>query len=201
MADVTDDETSIDGRSLRSARSRRAVVDAFLDLVHEGETQPTAQQVSERSGVSPSTIFRLFDDLEEMHAEAMAAQVERVAHLLVEIPRSGPLDDRVAQLVRARARLYEAVTPTLRFQRRLVAVSPAARSNQAATNARFRAEMARVFADELAATPARTLDSIDALASWEMWERLRTVQDLSIKQARALLHHWLMSALSPGRRA
>jgi TetR/AcrR family transcriptional regulator of autoinduction and epiphytic fitness len=63
-------------------RSRRAVVEAFIDLLNEGVLQPTTQQVSDRSGVSPSTIFRLFEDLDGMYSEAFSVQTERVAHLL-----------------------------------------------------------------------------------------------------------------------
>lgn len=196
MADVIDEEVPVDGRALRSVRSRRAVVEAFLDLVYEGEVQPTAQQVAERSGVSASTIFRLFEDLEGMHAEALAAQVARVADLLKQVPPRGTLEYRVEQLVRARGRLFDEVAPLMRFQGRSAATSAGACSNQTAVNRYFRTELADLFADELASAPPLTLDAVDALASWEMWERLRTIQGLSARNAEDTISGLLLHSLS-----
>jgi AcrR family transcriptional regulator len=194
MTDAIDDER-IDGRSLRSVRSRRAVAEAFLDLLDEGVLQPTAQQVSERSGVSPSTIFRLFDDLDGMYSEAFSVQVERIAHLLVTVPDRGPLEERLRKLIRTRARLYEELAPVLRFQARSTLPVSGRWSNRSAGNAILRDEVAKVFSLELAAAPVGALDSLDALTSWEMWERLRTVQGLSVAKARSTIEGMVLAAL------
>ena len=194
MTNAIEDER-IDGRSLRSVRSRRAVAEAFLDLLDEGVLQPTAQQVSERSGVSPSTIFRTFDDLDGMYAEAFSVQVERVAHLLVTVPDRGPLDERLRKLIRARTRLYEELAPALRFQARATVPVSGQWSNRSAANAILRDEVAKVFALELADAPVGALDSLDALTSWEMWERLRSVQGLSVAKARSTIESLVLAAL------
>jgi TetR/AcrR family transcriptional regulator of autoinduction and epiphytic fitness len=186
----------VDGRSMRSVRSRRAAVEAFIDLLNEGVLQPTTQQVSERSGVSPSTIFRLFEDLEGMYSEAFSVQTERVAHLLAEIPGTGPLEDRICRLARARARLYEEVAPVLRFQARSVASFAGARANRAVGTAYFRDEVAGVFAGELAGAPPAALESLDAVTSWEMWERLRTTQGLSVARSRSAVEDMVRSLLA-----
>ncbi len=188
-------ESRQDGRALRSVRSRRAVVEAFIDLVNEGEVHPTAQQVADRSGVSPSTIFRLFEDLEGMYAEALSVQTERVSDLLEPIPGTGTVEHRVALLVRSRARLYERVAPLLRFQTRSIATSPGARSNRAAVNSFFRAELAELFASEFDQLPPDALDAVDTLTSWEMWERLRTVQGFSARRAQDAICGWVRSML------
>ncbi|MGI9579195.1 MAG: TetR/AcrR family transcriptional regulator, partial [Microthrixaceae bacterium] len=157
MVDTIQPEPPMDGRSLRSVRTRRAVVEAFIDLLNDGVEQPTSQQVADRSGVSPSTIFRLFEDLDGMYAEALSVQTERIAHLLVDLSDAGTLAERIGELVRVRARLYEEVTPVLRFQARSVATFTGAASNRAVGNAYFRDEVAAVFARELAEAPAGTL--------------------------------------------
>jgi AcrR family transcriptional regulator len=195
VADRNHPESPVDGRSLRSVRTRRSVIEAFLDLLNEGEEQPTSHQVADRSGVSPSTIFRLFEDLDGMYAEALSIQAERVADLLVPIPPGGAVEDRVERQVRARRRLYEKVAPLIRFHSRQVPGSPGARSNREQVNAYFRAELAALFAAELSRAPERTLDAIDALTSWEMWERLRTTQGLSVRQAEKMIRVWVVSAL------
>jgi AcrR family transcriptional regulator len=195
MTDTIEHEQPIDGRSLRSVRTRRAIVEAFLDLVTEGQFQPTSQQVADRSGVAPSTIFRLFEDLEGMHAEALSIQAERVAELLVRIPREGAVDDRVERLVRARGRLYEKTAPLFRYQGRMVATSPGAQLNRAKVDAYFRAELAELFVHELETAPCGALESIDAFTSWQMWERLRSIQGLSIRQTEETIRGWMRSAL------
>jgi AcrR family transcriptional regulator len=195
MTDAIEDER-IDGRSLRSVRSRRAVAEAFLDLLDEGVLQPTAHQVSERSGVSPSTIFRLFDDLDGMYSEAFSVQVERVAHLLVTVPDRGPLEERLRKLIRARARLYEELTPVLRFQARSTVPISGRWSNRSVGNAILRDEVAKVFAVELADARGGALDSLDALTSWEMWERLRSVQRMSVAKARSTVEGLVLALLT-----
>lgn len=195
MTDSMSDEKRVDGRSLRSVRSRRAVVEAFIDLLYEGVLQPTTQQVSDRSGVSPSTIFRLFEDLDGMYSEAFAVQSERVAHLLESIPSTGPLEDRISRLVRTRARLYEEVAPVRRFRARSVASYGGVWAGRSEDKDYFRDEVAGVFADELAGAPPETIESLDAVTSWEMWERLRTVQGMSVAKARSTLESMALSIL------
>ena len=87
---------SVDGRRARRDRSRDLAVDALLDLLDEGVARPTAQQVAERSGVSLRSIFRIFDDVETLHAEAAARQLERNRAPLRRRPRDGTLADRIA---------------------------------------------------------------------------------------------------------
>lgn len=195
MTDSMSHEKRVDGRSLRSVRSRRAVVEAFIDLLYEGVLQPTTQQVSDRSGVSPSTIFRLFEDLDGMYSEAFAVQSERVAHLLESIPSTGPLEDRISRLVRMRARLYEEVAPVRRFRARSVASYGGVWARRSEDKDYFRDEVAGVFADELAGAPPETIESLDAVTSWEMWERLRTVQGMSVAKARSTLESMALSIL------
>jgi AcrR family transcriptional regulator len=191
------DEERIDGRSLRSARTRRVVAEAFLDLLDDGVPQPTAQQVSELSGVSPSTIFRLFDDLDGMYAEAFSVQVERVEHLLEAIPDHGPLHLRLRKLVRVRARVYEQAAPVLRFQTRSTAQTAGRWANRSVGNTILRNEVAQVFASELAQARPDALDSVDALTSWEFWDRLRFTQGLSVAKAKSAVEATVLGVLGP----
>jgi AcrR family transcriptional regulator len=199
MPDTDHPAPPVDGRALRSIRTRRAVIEAFLDLVNEGVEWPTSQQVAERSGVSPSTIFRLFEDLDGMYEEALSIQAERVAELHAAVPPEGSVGERVERQVRARRRLYEEVAPLIRFQFRLMPSSAGARANRKTVNRYLRGQLATLFADELATAPDGTLDAIDAFTSWEVWERLRTTQGLSAKRAEAMVRTWVASALAGGR--
>ncbi|MGI9576713.1 MAG: TetR/AcrR family transcriptional regulator, partial [Microthrixaceae bacterium] len=67
--------------------------------------------------------------------------------------------------------------------------------NRAVGNAYFRDEVAAVFAAELELAPVGTLEAVDALSSWEIWERLRTFQGLSVPEAGAVIEGMLLATL------
>ncbi|MGI8662244.1 MAG: TetR/AcrR family transcriptional regulator [Acidimicrobiales bacterium] len=177
----------IDGRSLRAVRTRQLIVESCLDLVDEGETQPTALQVSERSGVSMSTVFRLFSDVEALHASAIATQLERVTPLIVDLPADGSVEERVRRLVDSRAKLFEAITPVRRLAIRLAVSSRPIREDLEFANRFFRAQVVDLLSTELGSGDAGrdVLDAVDAMTSWDVWERFRGGQGLSVRRTKA----------------
>ena len=58
----------LDGRRLRSERSKQAIIDASLALMEEGNLIPTAQQISDQAGVGIRSFFRHFEDMETLFA-------------------------------------------------------------------------------------------------------------------------------------
>ncbi|MCX8266822.1 MAG: TetR/AcrR family transcriptional regulator, partial [Planctomycetota bacterium] len=71
------DKPILDGRNLRAEKNRKLVAEAFFELLEDGESNPTAQMISKRSGVSTSTLFRLYEDLEALHIAVLTARVEQ----------------------------------------------------------------------------------------------------------------------------
>ena len=59
------------------------------------------------------SIFRLFEDVDALHAEAIAANLERVA-LFAAPDAAGPVDRRVSALVEQRTRLFESIAQVRR---------------------------------------------------------------------------------------
>jgi AcrR family transcriptional regulator len=205
-------------------RNEQAAVEAILDLLGEGQVEPTAQAVAARSGLSIRSIFRLFEDMEALHSAAVEQHMARVLPLLDDLATDGPLDERIAALAADRARFFEAVAPVRRMALRRAARSPVIAERLAWAGRHFRRQVAEVFAPELSAgqlgggsTPAREtggavtpsdgsrgrgdgdglLEGLDAATSWEMWDRLRRAQGLSIDEARQVMVA-TVSALLPG---
>ena len=58
--------TKQDGRILRSVKSQKLIVEACIELFKGGNFVPTAQLVANESGVGIRTVFRLFDDMENL---------------------------------------------------------------------------------------------------------------------------------------
>ncbi len=194
MSDATTlngDSGSSDGRALRAERTKQIVVDAALEMLNEGELQPTAQMLSDRSGVSIRSIFRLFDDVQSLHAAAIARHSARVAPLFAPPPVHGSRDTRVRSLVAHRARLYEAIMPVRRMVVRVAATSPPIQVEIARIDAFLRAQLADQFEKELATlNPAKRrdmLDALDMLTSLATWDRLRFHQDMSMAAAQRLV--------------
>ena len=57
--------------ALRTERGRQLVVDALLAYYDEGDHEPGAAKIAARAGVSERTVFRYFDDLDALAAEAV----------------------------------------------------------------------------------------------------------------------------------
>jgi AcrR family transcriptional regulator len=190
-------DTTIDGRRARRHRSRDLAVDALLDLLNEGVVRPTAQQVAERSGVSLRSIFRIFDDVESLNAAACARQVTRVRHLFVDVPAEGTLDARIDQVITINGRLYESIAPVRRAALRTAPESAAVQETLARARGWVRAEVERVFAEELATAGRDAVAAVELALSFEAWDHLRSAQGLSPTRTAAAVSRVLHSLLAP----
>jgi AcrR family transcriptional regulator len=186
-----------DGRRARRHRSRDLAVDALLDLLGEGVTRPTAQQVAERSGVSLRSIFRIFDDVDTLHTEAAARQLERARHLFVDLKDTGTTTQRIDAVIELHDRLYRSVAPVRRAAIRAAPESPALRDQLSMARTWLRTEIERVFAPELASKDdgGATLASVELVLSFEAWDQLASGQELSGPARRAALTRLLTALL------
>lgn len=166
-----------DGRRLSRERNRLAVVDALLDLYAEGNLRPGAQEVADRSGVSRRSVFRYFQDLEDLDRTAIHRQQERVRELVEPPPSGESLDERLAAIAAQRVCLYEAIFPAARVARLRAPFHPVIAEELAASRRYLARQVEVQFAPELAAIePARrqTLSAAaEALCSFEVYELWR----------------------------
>ena len=190
-------EHPVDGRRARRHRSRDLAVEALLDLLNEGVARPTAQQVAERSGVSLRSIFRIFDDVESLHAAACSAQLGRVRHLFVDVPAEGSLDARIEQVVSINGRLYESVAPVRRAALRSAPESEALQEQLGRARGWVRDEVERVFAEELRDAGRDTASALEVALSFEAWDQLRSAQGLSANRTSATVAQIVRSLLAP----
>lgn len=164
-----------DGRRARRERGRLAVIDAMVDLVQEGQLPPSPDLVAERAGVSVASLFRYFDDLDELQLHVVARFQERFAPAF-EVPAigDGPMDARVDRYVRARVALYEQIAPMARLARARALERPNLARSLHETRARQALQVREHFAPELASrTPAVRDDLVGcicALTSFESWD-------------------------------
>jgi TetR/AcrR family transcriptional regulator of autoinduction and epiphytic fitness len=206
-AAVDPDPDHVDGRLLRSIRTRDKVIDAFLALVAEGDLSPTAQRVAGRAEVSLRTVFHQFEDLETLHRLAGERLRERVAALTEPIDPHLPLADRTAAFARHRVRVLTALHPVASAARLREPASQTLRDNRDALLSAARATLEQVFRTELdsLAEPARArvLTALGLVTSWGAWWQLREECGLEEAEAEAVMRTGLAALLAglPAARA
>jgi AcrR family transcriptional regulator len=148
------DDDRVDGRTLRRTRNRTAVITSLLSIIREGDLHPGASEIADRAGVSHRSIFRYFDDLDDLvrtsinHAFVEAGPLAEVPDIGV-----GPLDERIEKFVAARVALFELVDGAMQLARTRAPTIPAIDEDIM--------EVAQVFRDQIATHFAAELDGLD----------------------------------------
>lgn len=173
----------VDGRTQRGQRNREAIIDALLACYDDGILRPSVEEVAARAGVSARSLHNHFDDVEALRAEVAQRQWERFARFVTPIDSTLPVSERAAQLVAQRAAFFEGVTPVRRAALLSVADSPTIATNLARLDRTLRRQLERGFPG----LAPDQLDALDALTSWDAWNRLRTAQGCSVSRARRIL--------------
>jgi AcrR family transcriptional regulator len=181
-----------DGRRARRDRNKYAVVDAFLELVRAGNPRPSVADVAERSGVSHRSVFRYFEDKDELARTAIERQQAFAAPLLaLTVGPGAPLDERIRRFVERRLDLFEHLAPVARLARALVDVQPVLADELTNNRRSLRGQIEHLFAAELRALPAphsaQTLAVLDVVCSFESVELLLHDQGLSRAEASAAI--------------
>jgi AcrR family transcriptional regulator len=193
-------EVRADGRHARRERNRLAVVDAMLELYGEGRFDPSSDEIAERAGLSPRSLFRYFDDLDDLVRAAIARQYERVRPLAeIDLSTDAPLGERVARLVRSRLRTYDAIAAAGKVARARAHAQPLVAVQLTQARALWRRQVERLFAPELAAMPpgraAGTSAVADVLTSFESVQLMRDDQGLTRARIEAALTESLIRLL------
>jgi AcrR family transcriptional regulator len=168
------DEEHIDGRTLRRTRNRTAVITALLDMIREGDLHPAAAEIAERAGVSHRSIFRYFDDLDDL-ARTAIDQAFADSRPLSIIPNlgEGTVDERIEALVASRLELFVFVDGPMRMARLRADSIPSIDEGIAVVADLFRAQIAEHFGPELgryhAADVDRLVDAVLVLTSWDAY--------------------------------
>ena len=173
---MTATEPQVDGRHARRDRNRTAVVEAMIALYHEGNYEPSSDEIAARAGLSPRSLFRYFDDLDDLVRTAISHQLEAVLPFAsIDLDVERPLPERIEGFLRARLRVYDKIEVAARVARARALTQPLLAEQVAQARKFWRDQVAAVFAPELARTdaPADTLAAIDVLTSFESVLHLR----------------------------
>jgi TetR/AcrR family transcriptional regulator, regulator of autoinduction and epiphytic fitness len=191
---------TVDGRSARGARNRRAIVEGALALVLEKGDIPTTQEIAARAGIAPRSVFHHFPSLDALLAEAAQIQAERWWSLLSDPEPDRTLAERLARALRQRVELFEAIGGVRRVAVRRESSSALLAERLAFSRGALRDHLRRCLNPELSALDEPAIAGIEAAGSWEMWDLLR--RDLPVDAALAAVAALIEPALTrePGTR-
>lgn len=195
-------EPVVDGRVARRETNRNAVLDAVIELFSEDNLEPAPEEVARRSGVSPRSVYRYYEDREALLRAAIDRRLEAVRPLLV-IHRigEGSFDERLDEFVDARLRLYREVAATARASRLMARTNPIVREQVELTRRVLREQLDKQFAPELRAfeAPVRRarVAAADVLCQLEALDHLSLHRGLSPADTRRALAEGLRALLDP----
>lgn len=171
----------VDGRRARSERSKQAIIDASLALMEEGNLIPTAQQISDKAGVGIRSFFRHFEDMETLFATIDEQIRDSTEALYLGGDREGTLDERILHAIERYGEGYEKQRNRVLSTSAQLWRSETLRKNYARYQRGLRKDLDD-WLPELKQLTRSEREAVDAVASFEMWHRLRYHQGLS-KQA------------------
>ena len=186
---------SVDGRRQRGERTRQAIIEAALSLQEEGVLVPTAQQISDRAGVLIRSFFRHFDDMETLFKAADDQLRDSYEALFIGGDRQGSLSERVHHAVERRSAAFEQLTNLFLGTKAQLWRYDMLRNNYARNQKGLRKDL-EAWLPELNGLPEVECESVHAIASFEMWNRLRSEQGLPEKASISVIQSTLISLLS-----
>ena len=188
----------IDGRRARGERNKNAVVTALLELYESGEVQPSAARVAALAGVSERSVFRYFDDMEDLATTAVSIQWERVQPFYKDLSTEGSFANRLQAIIDHRLALYDKVGGVFR-----VGLAAAVRISAAAEAVEQRRDFLRrqgrrQFRSEIEAqdNPTNASTIVDFTLCLENIDYLRRSAGMTNTQIKKVLAENLQAVLS-----
>jgi AcrR family transcriptional regulator len=187
---ATGREARIDGRRLRSARTRRLIIEAYIALVRETGHMPTAAQIAERAGYSVRSIFERFPDL-------TALRVAVTDYSIAVARANGALRDldadrltRIKSQVTQRGSSCERWLPLWRVLSSNLTDAPDLQQRIGMIRQLIVMRMEMMFRPELSsvsdAVRKKIMLALEALLDFESWARMRELYGLSFEEACAV---------------
>lgn len=193
-----------DGRRLRSARTRRLIVDAYLALLRERPRIPTAAAIAQRAGYSVRSVFERFPDLHALRVAATDEALLRASTRIAARPATGSRSARIRVHVETRGETCKEWLPLWRALNANQGDSSELQSRIRLIREMVVQRIEDVYAPELSTLePCRrrqTVLAIEALVDFESWARLRGLFGLSFEDACAVWMH-AIDRLLPGTSA
>lgn len=182
----------MDGRRLRSERTKQLIIEAYLDLIRENPSvpMPTAVEIAARAGYSVRSIFERFPDLHTLRVAAADYSLAHAAALAPARDVDGDRATRIRSQVETRAGTCERGVALWRALLFNVDEDDALKARVKTARERTIERMKIMYRPELsvlAPTERRSLlIALEAVTDIESWARLRDMYGLSFAEGCAV---------------
>lgn len=191
----------IDGRRLRSERTRQYIIEAYLVLLRESPRLPTAAQIAERAGYSVRSLFERFPDMIALSlatADFAFAQANAQAVIRnVDADRA----TRIRTQVETRGQTCEQWLPLWRALTRNLHYSDELKLRMRRVREAVRLRLELMYRPELSTIEPiarqRLLIALEAITDFDSWARMREVFGLSVDDACAVWIRAIEALLPP----
>lgn len=201
VLDDPDNIGDVDGRTLRRQRNRDAVIDSLIELIREGDLDPTVAKIADRAAVSHRSVFRYFDDLNDLARTAIETEVRNALPLaVIANVGEGSLEHRIEAMIASRMRILTRTHTLIRVARSKSVDLPEIDRGLSNVSMMTRDQFGRHFAAELDATDPQAADHITNLLTTQMGfegydhqRRMLDRSDVEIVEAWRLMLRKLLS--------
>ena len=179
----------IDGRRLRSERTKQLIIEAYLALLRENPVtpMPTAARIAERAGYSVRSIFERFPDLNKLRAAAADYQLAQAAALAPPRNIDGDRRTRIKSQVETRAGTCERGVALWRVLIFSIDQDEDLKPRVRIARERTIERMEIMYRPELSVLSERDrkhmLIALEAITDIESWARMRELYGLSFEEA------------------
>ena len=179
----------IDGRRLRSERTKQLIIEAYLALLRENPVtpMPTAARIAERAGYSVRSIFERFPDLNKLRAAAADYQLAQAAALAPPRNIDGDRHTRIKSQVETRAGTCERGVALWRVLIFSIDQDEDLKPRVRTARERTIERMEIMYRPELSTLSERDrkhmLIALEAITDMESWARMRELYGLSFEEA------------------
>ena len=178
----------LDGRRLRSERTRQTIIVAYLDLAYENSPRmPTAAETAGRAGYAVRSVFERFPDMHSLQVAATDYALDQATNLVPPHLADGDGQARITYQVATRGRVCE---QWLRLWRALMATHGNSKELELRIRKARELTIARLevsYAAELSTLAPkgrrRLLIALEAVTDTECWGRMREFFGLSFEEA------------------
>lgn len=183
------------------------MVEALLSLFEQGNYDPSTEVIAATADppVSSRSLFRYFDDVDDLYRAAVDEQQRRVMPIVQRDLQDGAdLPTRARAVARQRRDLWTATRPAAIAARSKAPFVAVIADNLDRGRRFLRHQIAQLFAAELGAMSndhaVHTLAAADVLLAFESWAMLTGEQGLSPDAAEQTLVDALLTLMGAARR-
>lgn len=184
-----------DGRRERSRSSRSKIIAAMLDLVGNGDVAPSAARVAEVAGVGLRSVFRHFDDMDELYKEMGDVIEARVMPIILQAPSGTTWKEKLTDIADRRAKVFETILP-FRISANLKRFQSPYLMQDYRRMLRLESETVEAHLPQAVMHDVVAARGLNVILSFQTWRLLRHDQDLPVDDAKAVVRRLLTDAMA-----